>query len=195
MTRSPGRCGMRSSFTAAVLLVACDGGLDPMVPPPDEVTQETTPLVPPPDNPPVDTDTPGPSEDCFADFTYAVDFVTTVTGIDVFDQIDTTRVLYQERDEGVDGTVDITVTFDYDANGWLVAKTTDEEGHGTLLETWTHDDAGRDLLYTEDHFADGDPEHTIDRLYDANGALVWVSVDDDGDEVADLVLTWTRGAN
>jgi len=188
---------MRRPLFAAVLAVACDGGLEPMAPPDEStVIGEETPLVPPPDNPPEDTDTPGPgpSEDCYADFNYAVDFLTLVTGTDLYDLVDTTRVLYQERDEGDDGTIDVTVTFEYDTNGWLVAKTTDDPGHGTLLETWTHDSAGRDLLYVEDLGADGIPEHSIDRAYDTYGGLTWVSVDDDGDGAANLVLTWTRDA-
>ncbi len=187
---------MRRTLAATVLLVACDGGLDPMAPAPDTTVVGESPLIPPPDNPPEDTDDPGPgpSEECYANFTYAVDFLTTVTGTDLYDPVEPTRVLYQERDEGNDGTIDITVTFEYDTNGWLVAKTTDDPGHGTLLETWTHDAEGRDLLYVEDHGADGIPEHTIDRAYDAFGGLSWVSVDDDGDGLADLVLTWTRDA-
>jgi hypothetical protein len=188
---------MQRPLVAALLAMACEGGLEPMADPEEPtIVGDETPLIAPPDNPPEDTDDPPPpSGDCYANFGYAVDFLTEVTGKDIYDSADPTRVLFQERDEGNDGTIDVTVTFDYDADGNLVTKTTHSTTLGTLLETWTHDAEGRDLLYVEDRGADGIPDHTIERTYDVNGGMSWLSVDDDGDGLANLVITWTRDEN
>ncbi|NNG01504.1 MAG: RHS repeat protein [Desulfobacteraceae bacterium] len=117
------------------------------------------------------------------------------------------HALYQESfDAGMDGIVEIRITFAYDADGnkiglnnhqtWaydangnniLHEKDTDYDGFMDKREDWIYDGDGNKTLYELDENGDGIIEKRIAYAYDLFGNMIVEATDNDADGILDHI--------
>ena len=105
------------------------------------------------------------------------------------------RVLTSEVDVDADGVFENRDEFTYDDNGNITSHVlTDGEGIVIFRMTATWDDQSRLLTWVHDDGDDGTPDYTDTRTY-VGEWLENLTIVDQADGIADMVITWTFDAN
>lgn len=106
------------------------------------------------------------------------------------------RITNRVTDRGRDGSVDITRTYSYDAQGRVSSESaTNPAGQVVARSTFTYDENGRKLNEQHDTNGDGNPDKVTTFFYDANGVLTRLESSKSVGGAVDSVVNYSYDAS